>query len=277
MGENLTDAGPPEIPERGEATEPGRRDRMPSPLREEHAALERRLAERAHGEPAGVVPQIHRPGGFEVDASIPNRQQCWDMLEPAVREKLAHKAGGVWEWWARLDHESHPKAFVFGPRGLCQVGCVVRDGRPVFQGERLRVEPGSVRRRSFAVTGPGRKSPAATGASGRTQAARAAQPPSAAVRPLNLHPAAVGVLGNFPAEVQEFLQRPFLSDDHGLVADWYYEETLELTHQKVFAVFCLSAERHVTVAAGTRTVPRGSAPHQAHWDVECYEALVRGA
>ncbi|KOV75169.1 hypothetical protein ADL02_35370 [Streptomyces sp. NRRL WC-3723] len=49
-----------------------------------------------------------------------------------------------------------------------------------------------------------------------------------------------------------------MPDDHGFVADWHYEETLELTHQKVFAVFCLSAERHVTVAAGTRTL-RGEA------------------
>ncbi|MEW2286795.1 hypothetical protein [Streptomyces sp. NPDC047841] len=239
--------------------------------------MELRRAEQAHTEPAGVVPPVHRPGGFEVDASVPSRQQCWDMLEPGVREKLAHKAGGVWEWWARLDDEGHPKAFVFGPRGLCQVGSVVRDGRTVFQGERLRVEPGAVRRRSFAVTGPGKRPSTATGQWGRAAATRAAQPPAPAVLPLNLATAALGVLGNFPAEVQEFVQRPFLSDGHGLVADWYYDETLELTHRKVFVVFCLSAQRHVTVAAGTRTLPRGRPPHQARWDVECYEALIRRA
>ncbi|MEU6668459.1 hypothetical protein [Streptomyces sp. NPDC046727] len=250
---------------------------MPPALREEYAALELRHGARAHGEPAGVVPQIHRPGGFEVDASIPSRQQCWDMLEPSVREKLTHKAGGVWEWWARLDHEGHPRAFVFGPRGLCQVGRVVRSGRPAFQGERLRLEPGSVRRQSFGTTGSGKTPSAASGSSGRAPAGGTPQPPPPAVRPLNLVPAAVGVLGNFPADVQEFLQRPFLSDDHGLVADWYYEESRELTHQKVFAVFCLSAERHVTVAAGTRTLPRGRPPHEARWDVECYGALVRRA
>ncbi|MGW2459695.1 hypothetical protein HKX69_30465 [Streptomyces argyrophyllae] len=276
MGESPRDAGPAEIPERGGEPGPGGRDRVPSPLREEHAAMELRRAEQAHTESAGMVPGIHRPGGFEVDASVPSRQQCWDMLEPGLREKLAHKAGGVWEWWARPDHEGHPQAFVFGPRGLCQVGRVVRDGRTVFQGERLRVEPGSVRRRSFAVTGAGRRPSTATEPWGGAAATRAAQP-SAAVRPLDLAPAAAGVLGNFPPEVQEFVQRPFLSDDHGLVADWYYEETLELTHRKVFVVFCLSAERHVTVAAGTRTLPRGRPPHQARWDVECYEALIRRA
>jgi hypothetical protein len=245
--------------------------------RDEHAALELRHAERTHGEPVGLVPQIHRPGGFEVDASVPNRQQCWDMLEPSVREKLTHKAGGVWEWWARLDHEGHPRAFAFGPRGLCHVGRVVRDGRPVFQGERLRLEPGSVRRHSFRTTGTGKNPPGTAGASGPAPAVGAPRAASPAARPLNLAPAAVGILGNFPADVQGFLQRPFLSDDHGLVADWYYEECLELTHQEVFALFCLSAERQVTLAAGTRTLPRGGAPHQARWDVECYQALIRRA
>ncbi|MFF8730637.1 hypothetical protein ACF073_29780 [Streptomyces sp. NPDC015171] len=250
---------------------------MPSALREEHAAMERRHAERSREDSAGAAPQIHRPGGFEVDASIPSRQQCWDMLEPSVREKLVHKAGGVWEWWARLDHEGRPMAFVLGPRGLCQVGSAVRDGRPVFQGERLKLEPGSVHRQSFSTASAEPKPSAGVGASGRSPADGPPRSPSGTVRPLDLEPAAVGVLGNFPAQVQEFLQRPFLPADHGLVADWYYEETVALTHRKVFVVFCLSAERHVTLAAGTRTLPRGRPAHQARWDVEGYQAVVRRA
>ncbi|MET8565096.1 hypothetical protein ABZV75_32720 [Streptomyces flaveolus] len=95
---------------------------MPSDLPDEHVAMELRRAEQARREPAGVVAQIPRPGGFEFDASPPSRQQCWGMPEPSVGEKLARKAGGVWQWWARPDHEGRAQAFVVGPRGLRQVG-----------------------------------------------------------------------------------------------------------------------------------------------------------
>ncbi|MFI9803968.1 hypothetical protein ACIHEJ_06280 [Streptomyces sp. NPDC052301] len=278
----MTEARPTESPEPGQSGARGRagaqgRDRWPTTRRERLAELETRRAEqsrRTRHEPAGTTPAVHRPGGFGFDDSFPNRHQCWDMLEPSARDKLEQKAGGVWAWWARLDPDGRPKAFVFGPRGLCQAGFVIRGGRPVLQGERLKLEPGSVRRRSFSTTGPGTDAPPATEGLRADAAHGALQSPPGAARSLNLDQAARGALGNFPAEVQEFLQRPFLADDQGLVADWYGDQSLELTHERIFAVFCLTADRHVTVAAGTRTRARGRSEDRARWDVECWHGRI---
>ncbi|MEV6839480.1 hypothetical protein AB0N17_34115 [Streptomyces sp. NPDC051133] len=274
----MTEARSTESPKSGRsgAQEPDRTPTTPT-RRERLAELEMRRADQArqarHG-PAEKKPATHRPGGFGFDDSFPNRHQCWDMLEPSARDKLEQKAGGVWAWWARVDPDGRPKAFVFGPRGLCQVGFVVRDGRPVLQGERLKLEPGSVRRRSFSTRGPGTDAPSAADGLDREAMQGAPQHSAADRRSLNLDQAARGALGNFPAEVQEFLQRPFLPDDEGLVADWYGDQSLELTHERIFAVFCLTADRHMTVAAGTRTLARGRPEDRARWNVECYHGRI---
>ncbi len=49
-------------------------------------------------------------------------------------------------------------------------------------------------------------------------------PAPAAVVDLGLDDEDLGVLGNLPARVQEFLQRPFLGEDQGVVAKYYYAE-----------------------------------------------------
>ncbi|QIB43011.1 hypothetical protein [Streptomyces aureoverticillatus] len=249
---------------------------MPVPRTESHDSLD-------------IVPPIHEPGGFPVDSSVPDRQQCWDMLGAGVRDRLLAKAGTVVEWWARLDHDRRPRATVFGSHGLCQATSVIRNGKRVYLVERLQLEPGAMTRQSFggasAKSRPSfadrvlrrtppesRPRPPLPGAQPRLPGA---QPPRPSTHPLDLDDDTLGILGNFPADVQEFLQRPFLRDDRRVVADWYYYETVEFAHQRVFVVFCLSADRHVTVASATRILPRGRSLQRAQWEIECCHAPVR--
>ncbi|MFD9886089.1 hypothetical protein ACFWZT_32050 [Streptomyces alboflavus] len=229
-------------------------------------------------EPLEVVPSLHEPGGFPVDDSFPDRQACWDMLGAGVKDRLRAKAGTVVEWWARVDHEGRVRATVFGTDGLCRATPVVRNGKWVYLVERLRLEPGAMRRQSFDGAAPESRAPGWSRVLRRPAADshREQQPSSAVVaRPLSLDDETRGVLGNFPVEVQEFLQRPFVRDDRRVFPDWYYDETVEFAHQRVFVVFCLSADRHVTVASGTRILPRGRSLDRAQWDIECTLAPVR--
>lgn len=190
------------------------------------------------------------------------------MLGPDVQARLQAKAGTFLQWWARLDHTGHPRAVVLGPNGLCKATPVSRDGKRTHVVEQLPLEPRAMRRQSFDSSrtrpGPAPRTPGGGGS------------PAPAVD-LGLTPDVRDVLGNFPADVQDFLQRPFLfGDSHGVVADWDYQETTEFSHRQLSVLFALSADRNVTFASGVRILPRGRSPHHAHWEVECYHAPVRG-
>ncbi|MGP4109477.1 hypothetical protein ACTWP5_00995 [Streptomyces sp. 4N509B] len=235
------------------------------------------------GPSSSPAAPIHQPGGFPTDSSRPNRQGCWDRLGPATRGRLREMAGGVIDWWARLeeDDDERPTAFVFGPDGLCKASPTTRDGRPVYLVERLRLDAGAMRRRTFTTgtTTSTVRSRVASRLLGGTPTepapSGASETSDASANPLDLSDHARGVLGNFPAEVQDFLQRPFLGDDRRVVADYYYEESVEMASQRLFAVFCLSADRNVTLATGTRTLPRGRSLRNARWEIECYHSVVR--
>lgn len=83
------------------------------------------------------------------------------MLGPGVQARLQEKAGTVLEWWARLDHAGNPRAVVLGPLGLCKANPVSRNGKRAYLVERLQLEPGALRRRSFdgSRTPPGLPAP----------------------------------------------------------------------------------------------------------------------
>ncbi|WP_407560557.1 hypothetical protein [Streptomyces sp. 184] len=219
-----------------------------------------------------VAAQIHRAGELPLE-EIPTREECWDMLGPDVRARLQAKAGTILEWWARLDHTGRPRAVVLGPGGLCKANPVDRHGKRAHLIERLQLEPGAMRRRSFdsSRTPPG--APAASRAPGGGGPPRGPLP----TVDLGLNAETRDVLGNLPADVQDFLQRPFLhGDSRGVVADWDYQEVTEFTHRRLSVLFVLSADRNVTFASGLRILPRGRSPRDAHWEVECYHAPVRG-
>ncbi|RMI37127.1 hypothetical protein, partial [Streptomyces triticirhizae] len=223
--------------------------------------------------PAEPAAPIHQPGGFPTGDSAPNRSRCWDMLGPRTRERLAEKAGTVLAWWARLDPgEERPTAIAFGPLGLCRATPTTRHGRPVYLVERLRLDAGALVNETFTVDGSARRSRGV--ARFRRHAPDAPPPPVRPPTTLDLHPQQLGVLGNYPAGVQEFLQRPFLRDDRNVAADYYYEESRDFTGQRLYTVFCLSADRTVTLAAGTRTLPRGRPEERAKWEIECYRVPV---
>ncbi len=212
---------------------------------------------------ARAVTQIHEPGALPVEAGIPARHEYWERLPEDVRARLLEKAGRTLTWWAGPDAHGRPSAVMAGDRGLCRVGQVLRDGVAEFRGQRVRVEPGSLRSRTF----DGR--PSADG--------RAAAPgrPGAPVLRLELGAQAQGVLGHFPLPVQDFLQRPFLAGDTRVTADWYYDETEEPGRTTWFVAVVLSTEHTLAVAEGTRTLARGARPDQAEWHgIQCYQARL---
>ncbi|WP_258562995.1 hypothetical protein [Streptomyces phytophilus] len=189
------------------------------------------------------------------------------MLGPDVRARLQAQAGGILEWWARLDHTGRPRAVVLGPNALCKADPVSRGGRTDHDITRVLLEARAMRRKSFGSSPTPPAPPAA---------ARSAAPPLPTVD-LGLTPETRDVLGNFPADVQDFLQRPFLyGDSRGVVADWDYQEAVEFSHRELSVLFVLSADRNVTFASGVRTLSRGGSPQDAHWEVECYHAPLRG-
>ncbi|MFF4388323.1 hypothetical protein ACFY0G_16305 [Streptomyces sp. NPDC001552] len=200
-----------------------------------------------------AVTQIHEPGALPTDPGIPARHAYWELLPGDVRARLLEKAGRCLTWWAGPDSDGRPAALVVGDRGLCRVGQVLRDGVVQFSGQRARVEPGSLHSRSF----DGRPAP-----DGR---ATAPGLPGAPVLRLDLGSEAQGVLGHFPLPVQDFLQRPFLSGEAPVTADWYYDETVEPERTTWFVALVLSTERALTLAEGTRTLDRGARPDQARW------------
>ncbi|MFD8634167.1 hypothetical protein [Streptomyces sp. NPDC059533] len=213
-----------------------------------------------------AVTQIHEPGALPVDNGIPARHEYWESLPGDVTARLMEKAGRTLTWWAGPDADGRPSALVAGDRGLCRVRQELRHGVTEFRGQRVRVEPGSLRSRSF----DGKPSP-----DGRAAAPGA---PGAPVLRLGLHAWAQGVLGHFPLHVQDFLQRPFLSGLSGgetVTADCYYDETVEADRTVWFVAVCLSTGRTLTVAEGTRSLARGARPDRAEWQgIQCHEARL---
>ncbi|MFD5320686.1 hypothetical protein [Streptomyces sp. NPDC127098] len=187
-------------------------------------------------------------------------------------------AGTVLEWWARLEEggDGRPTAFVFGTDGLCKASPMPRNGKRVYLVERLKLDARTMRRQSFSTAATKTHSRAVSRIFRRTSPADVPpQPRTESAHPLSIHTYHLGVLGNFPADVQDFLQRPFLRDDRRVVADHYYEDSVEFASQRLFALFCLSADRNVTLATGTRILPRGKPLDHAQWQIECYHSLVR--
>lgn len=87
-GEQLTSAPFPEVPGRGRRPElPAGDGHVPAQQRKRPTATGRHLPVRA-SEPStdflDIVPQVHQPGGFSVDASFPNRQPLGRPLNTAA-------------------------------------------------------------------------------------------------------------------------------------------------------------------------------------------------
>ncbi|MFD7624882.1 hypothetical protein ACFV7Q_02345 [Streptomyces sp. NPDC059851] len=278
-GRDRDEAWRREFAGRDRMPEPRPADRLPAgPARRPPEARPTARAEQPEG-----LTQIHEPGPLPVDPELPDRDACWQRLPDDARAKTLEKAGTVLLWWAHLTEDRAPFAVVLGDRGLCRL-LPAEPERPAgrlrnmlstspareYRGERVRLEPGTLRSRSFDGSPPA----AAAAAGGLTVPGRAGSP----VERLALDPAeAQDVLGHFPLDVQDFLQRPFLSGKRSVRADWYYYETVEPEHTALFLVMCLTDERHVTAIEARRTLAHGAGPDRARWHaITCHGArLVR--
>ncbi|MFF5449356.1 hypothetical protein [Streptomyces sp. NPDC012888] len=216
------------------------------------------------GRPPSEVTQVHEPGHLPVEFGRPARHACWDMLPPDTRATLSAKAGRPLAWWAWQDHGGHPAALLIGEQGLCHVNAQLRNGVPEFRGERIRLEPGSLRERTFG----GRSAVAPGGALAPGRA-------TATVRQLDLPAGARDVLGHFPFEVQDHLQQPFLAAAGPVTAEWYYEESSGGAHTSHLFILCMRTDRNLTLVEGNRTLPPGAGPDRAQWTaIRCHQARL---
>ncbi|GAA2590219.1 hypothetical protein SMC26_20250 [Actinomadura fulvescens] len=195
----------------------------------------------------------------------PLRQDHWDTMGPAVRDRLLQRAGNVIEWWANEDDsdpDQRPYAVVFGDRGLYIAEPRLNtEHRPVYALSSYELDPASFRRMTVDHRPP---PPHAAGPT-------AANDASPAGPDLGLSANARGVLGNLPPQAQELLQAPFLAGERVLRCDWYYEGHEH--HLKMFMLY-LAGPQSVTVANGTRIIPAGHTVATAHWNLECRRATV---
>ncbi|WP_395959156.1 hypothetical protein [Actinomadura sp. 6N118] len=201
---------------------------------------------------------------MELTQGRPLRQDHWNTMGPAIRDRLLKRAGNIIEWWAfedSSDPDHRPYAVVFGDRGLLVAEPRLNsEHRQVYALSSYELDPASFRRMTVdhrpSATTPPVPPPPATGP---------------ASPDLDLSPAARGLLGNLPPTAQELLQAPFLAGERVLRCDWYYEGHEH--HLKMFMVY-LACPQSVTVANGTKIIPAGHTDATAHWNLECRRATV---
>lgn len=214
------------------------------------------------------TPPVFAAGGFEFEPGL-LRDDCWRMLDSAVRSRLEQRAGHIQAWGARTRSDGRIKAFAFGDQGLCIAEPTTRpNGAPTYSISTYVLDPSTIR----AKTVDHRPASRATG----TRPAATAAPtggslPYSAPPGTGLSDGDRKVLGNLPPLAQQLLQEPFVRGESILRTHWDYEGTA--TSMDAVTII-LAGPRTVTVAAGRMSVPPGHNLLTAHWALTCYRAGV---
>jgi hypothetical protein len=215
------------------------------------------------------APGPYRPGEMGLDTGSPLRQECWDGLSPAVRQRLMARSGPVIDWWAGIDgaaQDGRARAVVFGHHGLCLAEPRINtQHRPVYALRTFVLEPTSLRH--IAVD---HRPPAGVGSLAAYSAASAGAAPESGAD-LGLSADGRGLVGNLPPKAQELLQAPFAAGRRVLRCEWHYEGS---EHELSVFMIYLAGATDVTVATGTKVVPVGHDHYSAHWHLTCYRATV---
>ena len=220
-----------------------------------------------------VDGSVHAPGDLHLSAAVRMPDECWEMLSPQVRERIAARAGSIVDRWAYEDAQDRVSAVVLGERGLVTVEPTVnREGGRASAIQVLSAQAGSVRSMrvvedtSISRYAPGAVTPAG---SDTRQAGLAARLPADFV----------DFLGNFPARAQLLVQEPFLSQGGPVYCDHYYTQSgpAQGAGLKTLRVWCyLTDRRRVTFASGQATT-YGPSFISAQWQVTCWRFDVQPA
>lgn len=192
----------------------------------------------------GSAAPIHQPGDLHWTGSSSTREQCWELLSPAVRERVNQRMGDLLEWWA-TDHDGQVTAVVLGTRALIALEPTVNaNGKPATKLNVVHIDESSFRsvrvneaagapppdgQQSRLQTGPRRPAPpTGTPRSGPAPASGsrpgvAPSPGAALTRTLDENTSSF--LGMLPPRAQQLLQDPFLHAPQQLQYDHFYYRT----------------------------------------------------
>lgn len=206
------------------------------------------------------IPTRHEAGPITFAWGARLRDECWQALEPRVRDRLHQYAGEVICWWAADDTAAgRPSATVFGSRELCFATPSFNGDRPVYVISGYLLDPASSRTHRIP-SGHGPETGLRSGENVREV-------------DIGLPDEVRGMLGNLPPRAQTLLQGPFTGgrrvESHG----WHYEgDERTLTF---FALY-LAGANSITLATGTKSVPPGNPGAPPEWDLTCHQARVIG-
>jgi hypothetical protein len=211
--------------------------------------------------PSTGVP-VYRPGEMGFTEAI-DMADAWEMISPAVRERVRQRAGSVVERWAWLDDDG-PSAVVLGTAALVSATPTrSATGRSAHVVETVRLNPESARVATVHEDTGARRSTAGP------------ETPGASIRlPSNGMRA---FLGNLPARSQQLLQEPFVGAAQPPRGDHHYLQTSAASGfgRRDLQVFCyLFDTRWLTCVTG-EGVSYGTSFASARWELTCRRVGVR--
>lgn len=214
-----------------------------------------------------ATPSPHVPVGLSfAPAAGGTREQLWERLSPAVRDRVSARLGTLVDWWAYEDQEKIT-VVAFGRRALVVADPVVRgDGRRAHRIQSRNLDESSFRRAGVTVGMDGRAARRGDGMG---------EPGSG---PPGLPAATKGFLGNLPFRAQQLLQEPFLgpSNRRGFVSDFYYVMNGD-AHSLgggTLRVWCYLADRRTVTFLGGLGYGFRDETGPESWDLSCWRAAV---
>lgn len=239
----------------------------------------------------GSAAPIHEPGELHWSDSAFTREQCWERLSPAVRDRVNQRIGGLLEWWAS-DQDERVTAVVLGTRALVALEPTVNaDGKAATRLNVVHIDESSFRSvRLNEVVGA--RPPAGQSANPQADPRRpgwlggnprsgsvpggqpGAAPSPAAPLARTLDGGMSSFLGMLPPRAQQLLQDPFLHAPQQLQYEYFYYRagTGRGLGGATLHVWCyLTDHRTVTFCAG-----RGHGYREgsgvSSWELTCWRA-----
>lgn len=228
-----------------------------------------RLPASAPPPPPTHGPQQLQFGGYDVL----NREDAWNRLGTAIREKVIARAGQWCDWWAINEEDGRISAVILGTHALVTVTPTVNSsGGPAHRMTSLALDETSFRQVRVAEQ-------TRSGQYGNSGDLRTTAQPTSQRSMDQLSGEFKGVLGNLPRRAQLLLQEPFQQTRSTVQAEYRYVRS-GVVHSlggATLRFWCyLTDQRMLTFAGGTGH-GFGEAQQPASWDLTCWRAATTRA
>ncbi len=215
---------------------------------------------------------IHQAGQLRFGGSNSTREELWDRLNPAVREKVDQRVGQRLQWWAAEEDDGRVRVAALGTRALVVVTPVFNSsGGPATEITAISLNESSFRSVRVSV---GAEAKALAGPGPGTALATTTQHTPSAALAKQLDEGISGFLGQLPIRAQQLLQDPFLSAARELRYDHFFYRVGNVNSLSgaTLSVWCYFTDLStVTFCAG-----HGQGYHESggprSWDLTCWRA-----